>query len=348
MPKTDFFYRCRKSYVLPHILFWFISISIFIVILFYTRGFQIGDIDLNTAISFIITILLLALSVYINLLWLIPVFFKRRRYIVFYLLEAANILLFIILNFIISTFFEAEEHPHFLTEFIAEFILVSVFLLVSSLLQFTRDSIALQDAELKINEIQKQKIEAELKALKAQVNPHFFFNTLNSLYSLSLDKSDKAPELILTLSELMRYVIYETGENFVSFSRQLEFIQNYIYLEKIRLGDICKVTLNIMGNYTDQKTAPLIFIPFIENAFKHVTKQIEKAPYIFIEFDVRDSKQIRFKVQNNKEDDNPTQGGEGIGLINVKKRLELLYPGKYNLTIKDAGDLYLVNLIIEL
>lgn len=103
-----------------------------------------------------------------------------------------------------------------------------------------------------------------------------------------------------------------------------------------------------MGNYTDQKTAPLIFIPFIENAFKHVTKQIEKAPYIFIEFDVRDSKQIRFKVQNNKEDDNPTQGGEGIGLINVKKRLELLYPGKYNLTIKDAGDLYLVNLIIEL
>jgi len=340
-----FFEAIKRNFIIPHILFWMVSIVFFAVVLVYTRDFSLSAIDLKTAISFFITILYLAVSVYINLLWLIPAFFKKRMFLLFSGLQIGNILLFVLLNYFTSNFFE-EPHPNFLSEAVAEIILVTIFLVVTTLLKFMRDSIALQDAEIRVKEVERQKIGAELQALKSQVNPHFFFNTLNSLYSLSLDKSDMAPEMILKLSDLMRYVIYEAKDNQVPLSKQLEFLRSYVYLEQVRSGAGLKVSFNVNGPHTSTPVDPLLFIAFIENAFKHGTRLASQNPYIDITFDLERPDRMRFSAENNYESREEGRN-EGIGLGNVRKRLDLLYPGKYTLDVRDRDGIYRVELILE-
>jgi two-component system, LytTR family, sensor kinase len=345
---SDLFQTSRKHFLFQQAIFWLISIILFTVVLFYTRGdFNFYDIDLHLAMNILITVGFLAISVYINLLWLIPVFFNKRKFRLFTILEVANILLFILLNFYVTVFFEGGRQPgNLLTEFIAEFILILLFLIVSTLLKFMRDSITLQDVELRIKEVEKQKIEAELRALKAQVNPHFFFNTLNSLYALSLDKSDKAPELILKLSDLMRYVIYESKDDLVPVGKQLEFLQSYVYLERLRANESLDVQFEVTGDRSDVKIAPLLYLAFIENAFKHGAKDKSDNPYIHIVFNLEKDDRVIFSVENRADPFRRKNLDGGFGLSNVKKRLELLYPGKHELDISESLTIYRVELTI--
>ncbi|MCK9421066.1 MAG: sensor histidine kinase [Bacteroidales bacterium] len=339
--------KSKKYYLIPHLFFWLISIVLFTVALVYTRGdFNIYDINIALAVNILITIGFLAVSVYINLLWLIPVFFNQRRYWLFFILEIANILLFILLNFVVSYFFEGGKHPNFFSEIIAELILVLLFLIVSTLLKVMRDSVNLQDVELRMKEVEKQKIEAELKALKAQIDPHFFFNTLNSLYSLTLDKSEKAPELILKLSDLMRFVIYESKDDLVPMGKQLDFLQSYIYLERLRTDESLVLDFEIRGENLQIKTAPLLYIAFIENAFKHGAKSRQEHPFIHIIFDLEKSDRVGFMIKNNKEANPEKSLNGGIGLTNVTKRLELLYPGKHELVIHETDTIFSVELTV--
>ena len=341
--------KIRFGSILLHLLFWVLSLVLFVVLIFLTRHFRLQAMDFQTAINIIITLLFLAVSVYINLLILLPLFFKKRRYLLFSLLEMSNISLFICLNYFVSMAFEGK-HPNFLNEMVAEFILVLVFLVITTLIKFTRDSIDLQDANLRIKEIERENVESELRALKAQINPHFFFNTLNSIYSLSLDRSEKAPELILKLSELMRYILYETRDDYVSMERQLDFLQNYIYLEQLRTDEKIKIEMEIKGKHTELMIAPLLFIPFVENAFKHVVKEKDNPSFIRISFDLSHPDKISFSVKNKKYNfPGPVNGNnEGIGLANVRKRLNLLYPSKHELKISDTGDVFEVELTLEL
>jgi sensor histidine kinase YesM len=332
--------------IISHILFWIISMLLFTVLIFYNRDFRFSEFDLRMGISILSTLFLLAISVYINLLWILPKFFSTRKYLLFFVLQLLNALLFILLNFILTGILEGY-HPNFLEEAVAEFFLVIVFLAVSTLMKFMQDSINLQGVQLKIKEVERQKIESELRALKAQVNPHFFFNTLNSMYALSLDKSDKAPELILKLSELMRYILYESADDQVPMERQIDFIKNYIYLEKIRTNERLKVEFLVKGENTGMTIAPLMLIPFVENAFKHVAKKNGTDAFIRIELDISKDDRMLFRCENSKDismPDNVKQ--EGIGLSNVKKRLEMQYPGKHTLLLQDNGDKYNVELLI--
>jgi two-component system LytT family sensor kinase len=339
--------RNSRYQILQHIVFWLISIVLFTVVLIYTRGdFNFYSITPQMAVSILITIAFIALSVYINLLWLIPAFFNKKKFLLFFLLELANILLFIFSNYYVTFIFEGGAHPNFLAEFIAEFILILIFLIVSTLLKFMRDSIALQDVELRMKEVEKQKIEAELRALKAQVNPHFFFNTLNSLYSLSLDKSDKAPELILKLSDLMRYVIYESKDDLVPIGKQLEFLQSYVYLERLRADENLLINFEVRGSNFDMKVAPLLYVAFIENAFKHGSKVKQEHPFIHIVFDLEKDDRIVFTIENKVEHFSEKRSAGGFGLSNVKKLLELLYPGRHNLKIVETTSQYSVELTI--
>jgi len=342
-----FYQHLRKRFVIPHILFWMVSIVFFMLLLIYTRGFKISDIDLRTAASILVTVFYLAISVYINLLWLIPGFFKKRKFILFSLLQVGNILLFILLNYFTSHMFE-EDRPEFINEAIAEMILVTLFLIVTTLLKFMRDSIALQDAEIKVKEVEAQKVRAELQVLKSQVNPHFFFNTLNSLYSLSLDKSEKTPEMILKLSDLMRYVIYESKDNQLPLKKQLDFLKSYVYLERMRSDEKLKLTFDVKGDHLNTRIDPLLFIAFIENAFKHGCRTATLEPYIHIYFNVEIPDRVEFIIENNSDDLLPLdeKKGTGFGLMNVKKRLELLYPGRHDLRIINTGTIYRVELCI--
>jgi sensor histidine kinase YesM len=348
MTLSGLYHKARQHFIFQQGIFWLISVVLFTVVLIYTRNdFHFYDINLRMSVNILITVGFLALSVYINLLWLIPEFFQKRRYLLFTVLEIANIILFIILNYYASYFFEGGRHSeNLVAEFIAELILVLIFLIVSTLLKFMRDSIALQDVELRMKEVEKQKVEAELRALKAQVNPHFFFNTLNSLYALSLDKSDKAPELILKLSDLMRYVIYESKDDLVPAGKQIEFLQSYVYLERLRSNEGLDVKFDITGDRFDIKIAPLIFLAFIENAFKHGARDKNDQPYIHIAFNLEQDDRVVFSVENRADPFRKRHPDGGFGLENVKKRLELLYPGKHTLTITESVTTYHVELTI--
>lgn len=344
-----FYQNCKRHFIFPHLLFWITSIILFTVVLVFTRGdFNFYNISLRIAVNILMTIGFLAVSVYINYLWLIPTFFYKRKFGLFLVLEIVNILLFIALNYYFTYLFEGGDHPNFFSEIVAEFILVMIFLMVSTLIKFTRDSITLQDVELRIKEVEKQKVEAELRALKAQINPHFFFNTLNSLYSLSLDKSDKAPELILKLSDLMRFIIYESSEDLVSMEKQLEFMKNYVFLENLRNDENLKVVFNVKGSNIKIKVAPLLYLVFIENAFKHGSKAVKDRPFIEIDFNLEREDRVGFIIRNCKDSHTDFPQSSGVGLANVRKRLELLYPQKHVLTIRDTENQYYVELTIEL
>ncbi|CAL2093085.1 sensor histidine kinase [Tenacibaculum sp. 190524A02b] len=181
-----------------------------------------------------------------------------------------------------------------------------------------------------IKSLQNEKSKAELALLKAQVNPHFFFNTLNNLYSLTVQNSHQAPEVILKLSDMMRYTIYEGKKELVSLKEEVAYLQNYIDLHKIRHHK------NVVVNFahtieSDVKVAPLLFIILLENAFKHGVEALTEDAYIQIDLQGKD-KEVLFSIDNNFDDtDNNTS--KGIGLENLQHRLDLLYPNKHLLTI---------------
>lgn len=188
-----------------------------------------------------------------------------------------------------------------------------------------------QQKFLKLNE---QKKTAELSALKNQLNPHFLFNTLNNLYALSLEKSDKTPEVISVLSDILDYMLYRCNEKYVSLGKEIELIENYITLEKLRYGKRAKVSFHKSINEA-VKIAPLILLTFIENAFKHgVSQEINKG-----EIDINlnsEANDIIFTIKNTIPNSSPTlvDSSNSIGLLNVKKQLELLYPNSHELKIE--------------
>ena len=192
-------------------------------------------------------------------------------------------------------------------------------------------------------------MEAELRALKSQVNPHFFFNTLNSLYALTLERSEKAPEMILRLSELMRYVIYESRDELVPIGKQLEFLKSYVFLEQLRSDESLEVRFDITGNHFEISIAPLIYLAFVENAFKHGISNREKS---FIDISMNsDDGSISFWCANSIPKSKAGETGEnvhsGIGLENVTKRLNLLFPDRHEIKINKTSDEFEVLLQIK-
>jgi len=193
---------------------------------------------------------------------------------------------------------------------------------------------------------QQEKITAELQLLKAQVHPHFLFNTLNNIYSFSLDRSPKTPELILKLSSLLSYMLYDCKAEEVRLEKEVEIMKNYIDLEKERYGDKIEISWNAEGDIRDNFISPLLMLPFLENAFKHgASEQIEK-PWLGVDISVANGI-LKFKITNSKNE-YALSSNNGIGINNVKKRLEFLYPGKHELKINDEGDFFAVSLIVKL
>ncbi|MBS2096948.1 sensor histidine kinase [Carboxylicivirga linearis] len=192
------------------------------------------------------------------------------------------------------------------------------------------------------------KLEAELIFLKNQVHPHFLFNTLNSLYSLILKKSDQSLEVVLKLSGLLRYMLYETNAPEVSLDKELESIKNYLELEQIRYGKRVELSFNVWGDFSSHRIAPMLLLPFIENSFKHSTKGFSGIAMIAIEIGCKGHELI-LKVENSKPSGNEkSELASGIGLHNVKRRLDILYPNQHQLKIEDENESFLVILKMNL
>ena len=195
--------------------------------------------------------------------------------------------------------------------------------------------------------IEKEKLFMELEMLKAQVHPHFLFNTLNNLYSLTLTHSDKAPVVVTHLADLLRYMLYECNENEVPLEKEIEVLKKYVELEKIRYGDRIDVSFSCGGDLKENKIAPLILLPFIENSFKHsVSEQVDQC-WVNLHLHANGN-EFTFNLSNSSADDKPKSAAGGIGLQNISKRLELIYPGKYSLTINEEAEMYVVKLKMQL
>lgn len=196
-------------------------------------------------------------------------------------------------------------------------------------------------------EIEKEKLNTELSFLKSQVNPHFFFNTLNNIYSLAVVGSEHTAPAVLQLSSIMRYILTETQKDKVPLQNEIDFIKNYIELQLVRVTDKVHVDFVVQGNTEEQLIAPLLFIPFVENAFKYGISTKDKTS---IEIKLKATKQtIHFEISNSiVKAENAIHDATGIGINNVKRRLELLYNNKHTLTVKELNNTFTVNLDINL
>ena len=195
-------------------------------------------------------------------------------------------------------------------------------------------------------ELQKENIASQLQLLKAQVHPHFLFNTLNNVYSHAQVASSSTPVLIAGLSDLLRYMLYECDKPLVPLEKELKMVQDYVLLEKVRYGNKLDVNIQVTGDTKGAYIAPLLLLPFIENCFKHGTSQMLEQPWVTLQIVIEEN-WMKMKLLNGKAPGISTAAG-GIGIANVVKRLEFMYPGKHQLVINNEEDVFIVNLKILL
>jgi two-component system sensor histidine kinase AlgZ len=193
---------------------------------------------------------------------------------------------------------------------------------------------------------EKEKVTTELQLLKAQIHPHFLFNTLNNIYSFSLENSPKTPQLILKLSSLLSYMLYDCKAEEVVLEREIQIMKNYIDLERERYGNKIEISWSVSGDINNKGIAPLLLLPFLENAFKHGTSDQLEKPWLSIDLTV-ELNILKCKIVNSKNEAVATSNN-GIGLQNVRKRLELIYPGKHEVKLHDEGNFYVVSLMLIL
>lgn len=197
-------------------------------------------------------------------------------------------------------------------------------------------------------EAQREQLTTELELLKAQVHPHFLFNTLNNLYAYTLEQSVKAPEIVLKLSGLLRFMIYESRAASIPLTKEITLLQSYIELEQLRYGDRLDISFTCSGDVENKMISPLLLLPFLENAFKHGTsRQIDQC---WISFDLNiNASTLQFKLVNSvdKEEKKLNAVG-GLGLQNVQRRLNLLYAGRHHLTVQSDEEVFIINLELEL
>jgi len=338
----------RKPYrILSHILFWTVIVASLTIVFGikheqYMRSFQ------DTLLYLPAEMLLTYISIYI----LIPRYLLKGKigpffigFFFFFILS--GLLARTVQHFIINPLNHPyyASFPFFYLEKILRNLVVPITIagLASSIKLF---KLWVKDNEDKLN-LQQEKLEAELKFLKAQIHPHFLFNTLNNLYSFTLRNSKDSPSIVLKLSELLQYMLYDCNSEYVSLEKELKSLETYIELEKLRYGKRVDISYTVSGNPKEWKIAPLLLIPFIENSFTHGVSESMENSWLVLDIVIEDS-QLRFKLSNSihNQESKPTKGN--IGLRNVRKRLDLIYPNNYSLEVISEDAVYLVILNLKL
>ena len=196
-------------------------------------------------------------------------------------------------------------------------------------------------------ELQQVQLQTELKFLKSQINPHFLFNSLNNLYALTLKKSDLAPQLVLRLSDILRYILYESNAGTVSLAKEMKHVKDYVEIERLRLGNAVNIDLNLPDNdlLSGFEIEPMLYLTLVENAFKHSENVIPEKRYVKILAEPVE-KGFRFLIENSFNPSNKSKERGGIGLQNIKKRLILTYPNKHTLNSLVNNEVYSVDLKI--
>lgn len=330
----------KSTSVSIHLLVWFL-LFVVIAIPFYS--------NLDTIpVTFYLRSLAYIGVFYLNYLLLIPYILLKRKFFLYTFVSISFFLLIILVLDPLLISLELNITTHNTTSFVFSshhfntFLLVSLFFALSTSIRLILEWSKKEKEQVLIT---SQKVSSELSFLRSQLNPHFLFNTLNSIYSLANKKSDDTTTAIVTLSELMRYMIYEVNENLVLLKNEVDHIQNYIDLQLLRLKDSSGVRVNIIGDL-NYKIEPMLLISFIENAFKYGT-DFKGRTDVSIKLSVTDNI-LHLNVQNKVSLQNNQNHNSGIGLENIKNRLNLLYPKTHELIITQTKDFYKVDLSIQL
>ncbi|HET6995990.1 MAG TPA: histidine kinase [Chitinophagaceae bacterium] len=196
-------------------------------------------------------------------------------------------------------------------------------------------------------QLQKENVESQLQLLKAQIHPHFLFNTLNNIYSYTQNSSPVAAKMVSGLSDLLRFMLYDCNQRVVPLSSELKIIRDYINLEQIRYGNKLDVHLDLPEQHNELYIAPLLLLPLVENCFKHGASHMLEQPWVSLKITIENN-EMRMKLLNGKTTEKTTGETKGIGISNVEKRLSLLYPGKYEFIVTNDPEVFIINLKIEL
>ncbi len=341
----------RNRVTLVHISFWLVYLSFFF---YQISNFRRGrDIDWGNASLHGMVQLTITMSIaYLNYFVLLPRFLAHKKiwkYVIEFIVPFALLISVRIFlqRLLIAGADNGPRHYFHSTFYVVEVSVITLFITVFiTMLRFAADWFALAARQ---KEIENERLTAELNFLKAQINPHFLFNTLNNLYYLAYTQSPNTTEVIAKLSQMMRYMIYDSNYLQVPLTKEIEYMQNYISLERLRLNDQIPIKFDIQGNTQGVLIAPLIFITFLENSFKHGVSNNHPNAWVNISIGLNGSECI-YKVENSKVPTTKPEAEEksGIGLQNVKRRLELSYPQRHLLTIEDKPDRYSVQLKIIL
>jgi hypothetical protein len=331
----------KSSLVLMQVLLWAVF---YLMLLLYTT--HKWDYTLYGVLNGTIATVFYLAAAYGNSSWLIPYFFKTRKALLYYGASVLFLLTLIACRMYTEYVILMPLHKNFYGLSWAHFAFDCITLLVAFLFG------ALMHVALNYMILLKQKEElagrqvaAELNLLKAQVQPHFLFNTLNNIYSLAQSGSRQTPAMIAKLSDLMRYFIDDSPKDKVPLATELEFVNNYLELEQIRMLHPLQVKLDVHGNIADVKIAPMLLMPFIENVFKHGVDKTEKNNQLQAGIKISNGKLV-YKVVNSLYSSNSNGQSKGFGLMNLRKRLELLYPGEFTLDTRKQDNQFVAELQI--
>jgi Putative regulator of cell autolysis len=328
-----------------YIAYWGLVTLIFL----YDRTYLIEKAGLpNFFICSAVRVILLMGLAWLNIHRLIPRYLLRRRYggyfgLVFLLVIGYLVIQSLYDYYLFGYVLGPSRNVHLSASLIYNFTHTSLYLLLTVALKFSIDWYEQREM---LQEAQVGQLQAEVNYLRSQVNPHFLFNALNNLYALTLKKSDEAPSVVLKLSELMEYMLYESDGPYVSLAREINYLSNYLELEKIRQSKPADIRMTVTGSADQCQIPPFLILPLVENAFKHGIGKAAFGAYLHIHIQISQTLEVR--IANNKPRFEEKDKNQGIGLLNLKKRLELLYPAKYLLQITEQPSRYEVLLKIDL
>ena len=332
--------RQRVFRIATHIVLW-------LVVLAYPLFLQSEKNNVLSSLPrYVISTCLLVSLFYFNSLVLIPRYLAKRKVALYILLIVGAIVVISTINIANHYFFYSagDIHDWKLKHRIYDLLFLS--LIVWGVSTVSRITTEWFNNELMRKEAEKKQISAELAFLKSQINPHFLFNSLNNIYALCHRSNDpEAAEAIAKLSGLMRYMLFGSATSTVKLKDEIEYLQNYLDLQKMRINKDIEVTFVIKGEIANFEIAPLLLIPFVENAFKYGLSYVSNS-FVRIECIVEKS-ELKFRVQNTVHERGKSELSSGIGLENVKRRLTLLYPGKHKLQINDVKSIFDVELTLS-
>ena len=335
----------RKYRLLRHLIFWTVHCIIF-TFLWRTPKLSFG---VNLLWSAGIAVLII-IYCYPVMYWILPQFLLKEKYGLFAIIMLVWGVLGVLWNYVCRIYFTIpiQDYLHVKTSGRSSWASGS-FLTIMSMTGFGSMIVLFKYWMKKQRDFlseQKEKINAELQLLKAQIHPHFLFNTLNNIYSFSMKGSPKTTDMIARLSSLLSYVLYDCKNHEVLLSKEIQVMKDYIDLEKERYGNRLEISTNMIGDIQGKFIAPLLLLPFIENAFKHGTSEQLEKPWLSIDLSVKQNV-LQFKIVNSKNEFTSVKQ-KGIGIENVQKRLSYLYEGKYELKLNDEGNFFVVSLTLEL